>query len=57
MGSALCDKDNGSVYAGHTWHYGTARLSGEPYRNCEQCDRIEIYYCDDLELERELGLT
>jgi hypothetical protein len=53
----MCKQDDGSVYAGHDWHYGKARLSGEPYRCCETCSRVEIYYCDDLELERELGLV
>jgi hypothetical protein len=52
-----CDKENGSVYAGHQWYYGQGRRSGEPYRECKNCFRFEIYYLDDLELERELGLA
>lgn len=53
----MCEKDNGSPYAGHTWRYGTAHFSGEPYRHCRKCERTEVYYLDDLELERELGLA
>lgn len=46
-----CSKDNGSWNAGHTWRYYRSRWGGEPLRGCDSCDRVEAYYCDDLELE------
>jgi hypothetical protein len=49
---AKCSKDNGSWDAGHTWYYSAGRWSGEPYRVCDGCQRLEAYYCDDLEFEQ-----
>ena len=52
----ICDRDNGSWDAGHDWQYRNARWSGEPIRECH-CGRVEAYYCDDLDLEIEMGVA
>jgi hypothetical protein len=51
-----CNREDGDIYAGHDWTYGVGRLSAEPYRECRNCSRVEVYYLDDLELEREMGV-
>jgi hypothetical protein len=51
-----CDIENGSWDAGHDWEYVTTRLGGEPIRVCG-CGRVEAYYCDDLDLEIEMGVA
>lgn len=51
-----CDRSDGSLYAGHRWSYGVGRRSLEPYRECDKCKRVELYYLDDLELEKEMGI-
>lgn len=39
----------------HVWTYDKARRSGEPYRHCSSCDRVEVYYLDDYLAEEGLA--
>ena len=50
-----CQPDEFGYISTHQWFYDRMRMSGEPYRECRRCNRIEVYYCDDLEAERAMG--
>ena len=41
----------------HRWSYGRLPRSGEPYRECIICARVEVYYLDDLAAEMEGDLS
>ena len=41
----------------HDWIYDRLPRSGEPYRQCTICSRVEVYYLDDLIAEQEAGIS
>jgi hypothetical protein len=51
-----CQPDEFGYITKHRWHYDRSTMSGVPYRQCRQCNRVEVYYLDDLEAERSAGV-
>jgi len=51
-----CQPDEFGYISTHRWYYARTQFGGEPYRECQRCRRVEVYYLDDLEAERAAGV-
>lgn len=51
-----CQPDEFGYISKHRWYYDRLSRSGEPFRQCQRCLRVEVYYLDDLEAERAAGV-